>query len=311
MPSLKVLSIAGIILLTVSTAGSESLLPVKDTRGDIKKPDAHSLIVQKSRTLEPSALGNRTVCQGNWQGSTSVAYLDWLTGLEAYFSYQDPNETGCTNTYPFGVISIVWPLYVRQPTEIRVYPAITDFEPDSLPCTYPGLPISIGVDTLIQLNDTGFTTIEVFLPDTICVTGPYFAAIVVDTFLDVGLVDIVVDSGMTARECASFNDFGHTPNDLITVSGFTDNLKLWSRGVNAPQSQCFCCTGGRGNVDCDPLNQIDISDLSRLIDNLFISFDPLCCVEEANCDADAGVDISDLSTLIDFLYISFTPLPGC
>ncbi len=311
MSSLRVLSIAGIVLLTVSTASSDSLLRVNGAKGDIVKPNTHSQIVQHTLEIQPSALGQKTVCQGNWQGSTSVAYLDWLTGLEGYFSYQDPTETGCTNTYPFGVVSIVWPLYVRQATEIRVYPAITDFEPDSLPCTYPGLPIFVGADTIIQLNDTGFTTIEVFLPDTICVTGPYFAAIVVDTFLDVGLVDIVVDSGMTPRECASFNDFGHTPNDMITVSGFTDNLKLWSRGVNAPQSQCFCCVGGRGNVDCDPLNQIDISDLSRLIDNLFISFDPLCCVEEANCDADAGVDISDLSTLIDFLYISFTPLPGC
>lgn len=72
-----------------------------------------------------------------------------------------------------------------------------------------------------------------------------------------------------------------------------------------------CCVGLAGNVDCDPLNGIDISDLSALIDNLYISMLPLCCDAAANVDGEPGVDISDLSALIDFLYISFTPTAPC
>jgi hypothetical protein len=72
-----------------------------------------------------------------------------------------------------------------------------------------------------------------------------------------------------------------------------------------------CCVGLAGNVDCDPLNGIDISDLSILVDNLFISLQPLCCNQSANTDGQPGVDISDLSALIDFLYISFTPTAPC
>lgn len=74
-----------------------------------------------------------------------------------------------------------------------------------------------------------------------------------------------------------------------------------------------CCVGSTGNVDCDPANGVDISDLSALIDNLYISFAALCCVESANIDGDteAGIDISDLSALIDYLYISFTPPAAC
>jgi hypothetical protein len=253
----------------------------------------------------------QSVCDGNWQAAPSMAYLDWLTGMEAYFTYQDPSQTGCTNTFPFGVVSVVWPIYVRVPTEIRLYPAIVGLDADSQSCTYPGLPICVGADTIINLTDTGFQTLEVFFHDTCCVPGPYFAAVVVDTFLDLGLVDIVVDSGGTPRNCASYNDFGHAPADLVTVSGFTNNLKLWSRGVNATQNQCFCCSGLTGNIDCDTGGAIDISDLSRLIDNLFISLSPLCCPAEANCDGQSGVDISDLSRLIDFLYISFNPLAPC
>jgi hypothetical protein len=74
-----------------------------------------------------------------------------------------------------------------------------------------------------------------------------------------------------------------------------------------------CCLGYVGNVDCDPSDNIDISDLTALIDNLYISFTTLCCKEEANVDGsqDGSVDISDLTALIDYLYISFTPLKAC
>ncbi|MBI5267277.1 MAG: hypothetical protein HY851_08600 [candidate division Zixibacteria bacterium] len=72
-----------------------------------------------------------------------------------------------------------------------------------------------------------------------------------------------------------------------------------------------CCQGTTGNIDCDPANNVDISDLSRLIDNLFISFVPLCCDAAANVDGVTGVDISDLSVLIDNLFISFKPLAPC
>ncbi|MBI5266468.1 MAG: VCBS repeat-containing protein, partial [candidate division Zixibacteria bacterium] len=72
-----------------------------------------------------------------------------------------------------------------------------------------------------------------------------------------------------------------------------------------------CCDGFTGNVDCDPNQGVDISDLSALIDNLFISFSPLCCTYEANVDGEQGIDISDLSALIDYLFINFTPTAVC
>lgn len=74
-----------------------------------------------------------------------------------------------------------------------------------------------------------------------------------------------------------------------------------------------CCAGSTGNVDCDPSGGVDISDLSRLVDFLYVSFSPLCCTDAANIDGDAGggIDISDLSALVDFLYVSFTPPAPC
>jgi len=79
---------------------------------------------------------------------------------------------------------------------------------------------------------------------------------------------------------------------------------------------CSCCVGLTGNIDCDPEDMVDLSDLTRLIDYLFISFDSLCCKEEANMSYDplnpvCQIDLGDLTRLIDYLFISFTPLPPC
>ncbi len=66
-----------------------------------------------------------------------------------------------------------------------------------------------------------------------------------------------------------------------------------------------------GNVDCDFQSRVDISDLTRLIDYLYISRISLCCEGEANCDGLPGIDLGDVVALIDFLYISNTPPAPC
>ncbi len=74
-----------------------------------------------------------------------------------------------------------------------------------------------------------------------------------------------------------------------------------------------CCIANVGNVDNDPGDQVDIGDLTALINNLFITFEPIACVAEANCDGDPGnnIDIGDLTALINNLFITFDPLPAC
>ena len=106
-----------------------------------------------------------------------------------------------------------------------------------------------------------------------------------------------------------FVDVGDLDGD-----GDLDIVCMNSSGANASlirHTYVGCCNALTGNVDCDPADGVDISDLSRLIDFLYISFDPLCCESEANVDGQPGTDISDLSTLIDYLYISFTPPAAC
>jgi hypothetical protein len=71
-----------------------------------------------------------------------------------------------------------------------------------------------------------------------------------------------------------------------------------------------------GDVDCD--GNVDISDLTRLIDNLYVNFAPLCparfCISSivptysGDVDCDGNVDIGDVTKLIANLYLNQEPL---
>ncbi len=69
-------------------------------------------------------------------------------------------------------------------------------------------------------------------------------------------------------------------------------------------AQCgpTCCTGIRGNVDNDPGDAIDISDLVYLVDYMFTGGPEPECFEEADMNADGAIDISDLVWLVDYMF---------
>ncbi|RKX22890.1 MAG: hypothetical protein DRP45_11035 [Candidatus Zixiibacteriota bacterium] len=81
-------------------------------------------------------------------------------------------------------------------------------------------------------------------------------------------------------------------------------------GYDTPPS---CCVGATGNVDCSESEIADGSDLSVLINHLFVTFEELCCEPEADMIApDGQIDGGDLSALIDHLFIHpEIPLRDC
>jgi len=70
-----------------------------------------------------------------------------------------------------------------------------------------------------------------------------------------------------------------------------------------------CCVGSTGNIDGD--GEVNIADLTFLIDHLFITLLPLPCIAEANIDGSGGIDIADLTFLIDHLFINLPPTAVC
>ena len=79
-----------------------------------------------------------------------------------------------------------------------------------------------------------------------------------------------------------------------------------------PESEALCCKGMAGNVDCSESEDPDITDITRLIDFLYLSHAPLCCPQEADTDGSGGdPDITDITKIIDHLYLSHSPLVDC
>lgn len=70
-----------------------------------------------------------------------------------------------------------------------------------------------------------------------------------------------------------------------------------------------CCVGTTGNVDAT--GNVDIADLTLLVDILFINNPVPPCADEANVDATGNIDIADLTFLVDVLFINTPPLPSC
>ncbi|MBN1213163.1 MAG: hypothetical protein JXA92_11340 [candidate division Zixibacteria bacterium] len=73
-----------------------------------------------------------------------------------------------------------------------------------------------------------------------------------------------------------------------------------------------CCEGSTGDIDCSGEEIPSITDITRLIDYLYISRRPLCCKAEADVNGTGGEpDITDVTRLIDYLYITHVPLAFC
>ena len=65
-----------------------------------------------------------------------------------------------------------------------------------------------------------------------------------------------------------------------------------------------CCIGITGNVDWDPSGEINVADLSYLVDYLFKGGPQPPCLAEADLNVDDDVNVADLSYLVDYLFKS-------
>ncbi len=89
------------------------------------------------------------------------------------------------------------------------------------------------------------------------------------------------------------------------ICGTTNSLSPVILGKSAG-----CCgefTGGiTGNANCSTDGLITLSDITKLIDRVYISKTPLCCEATGNTNADVEckITLSDITVLIDAVYIS-------
>jgi len=95
--------------------------------------------------------------------------------------------------------------------------------------------------------------------------------------------------------------------------------RLYDNVVSVVPVEGFtCCDGRVGNVDCSASETPGIADLIRLIDFMFVSQQPLCCVAEADINLSGGaapttddITLGDIGAMIWYMYLSPQGLPSC
>jgi len=181
-------------------------------------------------------------CVDQWQGEPYYIIEHWFTGNETYAVYQNPTETGCINTYPFGITHIIWHVYVEVACTLDVQPVI--YEDVGTPtCPVPGDdPIHYGDSIYVFELTPGGKVLTMSLVDTCCVNGPYFAGVIVPTYCGPDTVNIVTDDGVEVlpQNCRTYNDWNPELGwrDLVADEGAPGNLSLWSQGYNTDQNLC-------------------------------------------------------------------------
>ncbi|MCK4373251.1 MAG: hypothetical protein KAW61_08890, partial [candidate division Zixibacteria bacterium] len=125
---------------------------------------------------------------------------------------------------------------------------------------------------------------------------------------------VTTEKTLIMYSCLVSDRFGYE-NFMASV----DECHRWYRDHLKPPT---CCMGPiRGNVDYDPDDQINISDLVYLVDWMWGMGPPPPCWSEANVDGSgpvggdedgmADIDISDLVALVDYMFTGGPPPAPC
>jgi hypothetical protein len=90
-------------------------------------------------------------------------------------------------------------------------------------------------------------------------------------------------------------------------------ISIFDRHSEPVVSCCGLYTGGHtGNTNCDPAGNLDLVDITTLIDHVYLSKKPLCCPENGDINANGlGPDLADIARLIDAVYLSKKPTEPC
>ncbi len=150
--------------------------------------------------------------------------------------------------------------------------------------------IDINGDNLLDLVAASYTSITTALNDG----NGWFYPAVSHTGDTIGRYSCVV--------AADVNADGDV--DIVATSSFNNYMTVL-------RNKQICCHGLRGNVNWDPADIVDLSDLSALVNYLEGGGYVLQCEDEADVNNDGRVDLSDLSILVNYLTGGGAQLYSC
>lgn len=101
-------------------------------------------------------------------------------------------------------------------------------------------------------------------------------------------------------------------NTYVTVEQFLFSGREPLYGTaSTPAQPPSCCVGMTGDVNSD--GSVTISDLTRLVNFLFVTFDPLDCPAAGNTFGDdkCYLNLTDVTRLMNRLFVTFVPTDYC
>ncbi len=108
---------------------------------------------------------------------------------------------------------------------------------------------------------------------------------------------------------------GQTASGMVSSSGHSIEQGFWQSFPTGTSSGCcgLYASGYTGNTDCSTDGKRNLSDITRLIDRVYLSKLALCCEENGNVDGDAmaKLNLGDITKLIDNIYLSKTETAMC
>lgn len=125
-------------------------------------------------------------------------------------------------------------------------------------------------------------------------TDPSFSTIEVQAVIDTNFYDLpaLPETGTFYWRVKTFDNVTADSSDYSAVR----SLFVYNS----------CCIGTRGNVDGDPLDELNISDLLYFVDFAFLNppGDAPPCPEEADVNSSGTLDVADILYLVDYMFLA-------
>jgi hypothetical protein len=170
-------------------------------------------------------------------GIPAYAITDWFYGREYYANYQNPEEFGCVDVWPFEVTEIQFNIQVDAAIDIDVQGFVYDADFTVPDCPIPSAELCATPVYTVSIPSAGHWIIGLPMSEQCCVYAPYFAGIYIYTDLMGTGADPVAESDAT-DVCRSYNNYQGYWEDLVVVYGWPGEMLLSSTGYTSPQNDC-------------------------------------------------------------------------
>lgn len=192
---------------------------------------------------------------------------------------------------------------------------------DALPYPSPPLP---AVDTAIIVQDTVVGTVSFDATDSLGGVYLIFEGEITPILADSGLPSVQWHYDTTHTKVLwawGMDSLPISPSGMLFAYTGDGQIMAASAGTDGVTpvvvivqgSSAMSCCIQRGNFDGDPQGNINIADVTALIQYLFAGGPAAPCYPEGNVDGDAWevVNISDLILLVGYLFGGDNPPPPC